>query len=266
MVTGKQRRLGRLLGEGGKTVLVAVDHSLTTGTDGGLADMGSVLRSIVLGGADGVVTHRGTALRAMPVQRTTALIVHLSGNTSLSPEAELKTRVCEPEAALAAGADAISVHVTLGCGNTEDRAALRDLATVALSADRLGLPLMVMVYVRASADRHGQAVVHAARVAAELGADMVKAPNPGEEHLFRLADCIDVPVVLAGGERRDETWEDFLGAAKNAVGAGLAGLCVGRRVFGSPDPARAVADLRAVVHGGVQGDPVGAAHAACGLS
>jgi DhnA family fructose-bisphosphate aldolase class Ia len=26
-------------------------------------------------------------------------------------------------------------------------------------------------------------------------------------------------------------------------------LCVGRRVFGSPDPAKAAAELRAVVHG-----------------
>jgi DhnA family fructose-bisphosphate aldolase class Ia len=264
MTSGKQRRLARLLGDDGKTVLVAVDHSLTTGADGGLADVGCVLRSVVAGGADGVVTHRGTAMRAMPVQRGTALIIHLSGNTALSPEPELKTTVCQPEAALAAGADALSVHITLGCGHAEDRAALAELGRVALSAERLGLPLLVMTYVRTSPETHGRAVLHAARVAFELGADIVKCAHPGEEHLPALAASIDVPVVLAGGEKSGGTWEDFLSTAKDVIGVGVAGLCVGRRVFGSPDPAQAVASLCAVVHGESRPDrllpqPAGAA-------
>ncbi|MGH1551941.1 hypothetical protein ACRAWF_06685 [Streptomyces sp. L7] len=57
----------------------------------------------VAGGADGVVSHRGSAARCMPVQRETALVVHLSGGTALSPQSELKTQVCTPEAALAPG-------------------------------------------------------------------------------------------------------------------------------------------------------------------
>ncbi len=249
MVSGKQRRMRRLLGEDGKTFLVAVDHSVTTGTVGGLSDMTSVLRSVISSGADGVVTHRGSAVHSMPAQRQTALIVHLSGNTVLSHGTELKTRVCDPEAAVAIGADAVSVHVTLGGGSQEDRAALADLGQVALSCDRLGLPLLVMTYVRTAQRSRGRAVAHAARVAAELGADIVKAAHPGEEHLADLAADICVPVVIAGGEAADGSWEDFLDSAKNAMGAGLAGLCVGRRVFGSPHPARAAAELRAVVHG-----------------
>ncbi|WFF05882.1 hypothetical protein O7622_22845 [Micromonospora sp. WMMD1076] len=256
MVSGKQRRLARLLGDDGRTLLVAVDHTVTMGTVGGLSDMGRVLRAVVAGGADGVVTHRGTAAHEMPVQRDTALIVHLSGNTDLSPGSEVKTRVCEPEAALALGADAVSAHVTLGCGSPEDRAALANLGDLASSCDRLGLPLMVMTYVRTTPDRHGRAVVHAARVAADLGADLVKTAHPGAEHVSDLAGSIPVPVVVAGGEAAG-TWDDFLHSAKNAMGVGLAGLCVGRWVFGSTDPARAVAELQAVVHGEEQA-PTGA--------
>ncbi|MEU7214267.1 hypothetical protein [Nocardia iowensis] len=248
MSNGKHRRMRRLFGADGKTFLIAVDHSLTTGTTGGLSDMGSVLRAVVRGGADGVVAHRGSATREMPVQRETALIVHLSGSTALSAHPELKTRVCDPETAVALGADAVSVHITLGAGSVEDRAALADLSRVAKSCDALGLPLLTMTYVLTADRDRGRSVIHAARVAAELGADIVKAAHPGDEHLAELASQVDVPVVIAGGQL-DVPWDEFLSSAKNAMGVGLAGFCVGRQVFGSADPERATAQLKSIVHG-----------------
>ncbi|HEU5158574.1 MAG TPA: 2-amino-4,5-dihydroxy-6-one-heptanoic acid-7-phosphate synthase [Streptosporangiaceae bacterium] len=249
MVSGKQRRLRRLLGADGRSLLVALDHSVTTGPGGGLANMAAAMRAAVDGGADAIVAHRGAAAREMPVQRTTALVVHLSGNTALGGRPELKTRVCDPETAFALGADAVSAHITLGAGPAEDRPALADLGRIAASCDRLGVPLLVMSYVgAAAAGERGPAVLHAARVAAELGADMVKTAHPGETYLAELAAAVPVPVVIAGGEA-DGPWDDFVAAGKKVIGAGLAGLCVGRRVFGSGDPARATARLRAVVHG-----------------
>jgi DhnA family fructose-bisphosphate aldolase class Ia len=248
MVSGKQRRLRRLLGGDDRTLLVALDHSVTVGAGGGLSDMASVMRAVVDGGADAIIAHRGSAAREMPVQRTTALVVHLSGNTALSPGSELKTRVCDPETAFALGADAVSAHITLGSGHQEDRAALSDLGGIARTCDRLGMPLLVMTYVDAGTRERGPMVLHAARVAADLGADIVKAAHPGEEYLAELASTLPVPVVIAGGQA-DGSWENFLESGKKIIGAGLAGLCVGRRVFGSPDPVTATAQLKAVVHG-----------------
>ncbi|WFB10754.1 fructose-bisphosphate aldolase [Streptomyces sp. LX-29] len=251
MISGKERRLRRVMGADARTLLVAVDHALTTGGAGGLSRMSTVLGAVVAGGADGIVVHRGSAATSMPVQRDTAMIVHLSGNTRLSPGGELKTRVCDPETALTLGADLVSVHVTFGGGHQEDRAALADLGKVAASCDRLGLPLLVMTYVAGAGEspaERGAAVIHAGRAVAELGADIVKVAHPGAEHLDELVASIEVPVVLAGGEAAGG-WEEYVTAAKDAIGHGVAGLCVGRRVFGSPDPAAAVAELRAVVHG-----------------
>ncbi|MEC4015033.1 fructose-bisphosphate aldolase [Streptomyces sp. H27-D2] len=241
-----------MLGADGRTLLVAVDHALTTGGEGGLSRMSTVLGAVVDGGADGVVMHRGSAANSMPLQRDTALIVHLSGNTRLSSGSELKTRVCDPETALALGADLVSVHVTFGGGSQEDRAALTDLGRVAASCDRTGLPLLVMTYAQTQHTGREQslAIIHAARAVAELGADVVKAAHPGPEYLSELVASVEVPVVLAGGEAAGG-WDEFVATAKDAIGHGVAGLCVGRRVFSSPDPADAVAQLRAVVHGDV---------------
>lgn len=163
--------------------------------------MGAVMRSVISGGADGIVAHRGSAARELPVQRDTAMIVHLSGNTALSAQPELKATVCEPETAAALGADAVSAHITLGCGHREDRDALVGLGAIARSCDRLGMPLLVMTYIRTEAPDIGPQVLHASRIAAELGADIVKAAHPGEQYLTDLASQVPVPVVIAGGAR-----------------------------------------------------------------
>lgn len=229
-------------------MLVALDHSVTTGASGGLSDMNSVMHAVIRAGVDGVVAHRGSAGREMPVQRGTALIVHLSGNTALSDRPELKTRVCDPATAAALGADAVSAHITLGIDHAEDRRALADLSQVAEACDRLGLPLLVMTYVTATGAGRGPAVLHAARVAAELGADIVKTAHPGNEYLSDLAASLPVPVVIAGGGPTG-SWTEFCEGAKNAMGAGVAGLCVGRWVFGSASPEEAARDLVRIVHG-----------------
>jgi DhnA family fructose-bisphosphate aldolase class Ia len=248
MVSGKERRMRRLLAADGRTLIVAVDHSLTNGHVDGLADMRAVMRAIVSGGPDAVIAHRGTATRAMPIQRKTGLIIHLSGNSRLSSDSDLKTRVCDPETAAALGADAVSTHLTLGAGHKEDREAFTDLGRIANSCDRLGLPLLVMTYAKATAEDRIRAIFHAARIASELGADIVKVAHPGESQLLELAATLMVPVVIAGGEVNGH-WNCFLNSASIVLASGIAGLCVGRRIFTHADPARATAALRAVVHG-----------------
>ncbi len=251
--SGRERRLGRLLGPDGRTFLVAADHGVTTGFDSGLGDMGPLLAAVCAGGADGVVVHRGTAKRHVPVQRQTAMLVHLSGSTNLSPDGDVKTAVCSVESAVALGADAISVHVTLGTGAAEDRAALGDLGAVSTDCDRFGMPLLVMTYVRPGGPRSpGAAALHAARVAAEMGADVVKATSPDLETTHALATRIDVPVVVAGGEvggASGGTFDDFVERCRQSLQTGIAGLAVGRWVFNHADPETATRTLRELVHG-----------------
>lgn len=248
MATGKQRRMARLLGEDGKTFIVAVDHSFTTGRLGGLSDMTEVLRAVVQGGADAVIGHRGTVTRSMPLQRHTGAVIHLSGSSVLCPDDDTKTRVCDPEVAMALGADAVSAQLTVGAGNRNDRKAFADIRRITRSCDQLGLPLLLMTYVRVTEEKRANAILHAARIAEELGADIVKAAHPGEHHLADLASTVTVPVVIAGGEAHG-SWNGFLSCAENIIAAGLAGLCVGRRIFGHAEPARATAELREVIHG-----------------
>src|SRR5262245_53099050 len=105
-----------------------------------------------------------------------------------------------------------------------------------------------MTYARVPAETRASAILHVARIAEELGADIVKAAHPGEHHLIELAATLTVPVVIAGGEVKGP-WNEFLNSARKIAATGIAGLCVGRRIFGHAEPAHATAELSAVVHG-----------------
>jgi len=93
-------------------------------------------------------------------------------------------------------------------------------------------------------------VKHAARVGAELGADIVKCPYTGSPETFRevVEGCL-VPVVIAGGSKTNdhETLEMIEGAMK----AGAAGISMGRNAFQHENPSKLVKAACAIVHQGM---------------
>jgi DhnA family fructose-bisphosphate aldolase class Ia len=92
-----------------------------------------------------------------------------------------------------------------------------------------------------------QAWIHAARVAAELGADVVKTSYTGDEPSFaELLAGTGVPVVVAGGEPADTL--GLLKIIDRCVDLGAAGVAIGRNAWGTANPAATIAAIAAVVH------------------
>ena len=81
----------------------------------------------------------------------------------------------------------------------------RTLGSVGDACAEWQVPLLVMMYVRGSngtADAPDSAIAHAARIAAELGADIIKIPVPEDYRTLKeIAAGLPVPVVVAGGSR-----------------------------------------------------------------
>jgi DhnA family fructose-bisphosphate aldolase class Ia len=91
-------------------------------------------------------------------------------------------------------------------------------------------------------------VKHAARVGAELGADIVKVVYTGSVRSFRrVVKGCPVPVVIAGGEKM-ESDEELLTMVHESLKAGGAGVSIGRNVFQHTSPMRIVEAIGAVVH------------------
>ena len=97
----------------------------------------------------------------------------------------------------------MSVHINIGAD--DEARMLEDLGKVAIECMTWGMPLLAMMYPRGATieDEKDVAVVkHAARVGAELGADIVKCPYTGCPETFReVVEGCTVPVVIAGGSK-----------------------------------------------------------------
>lgn len=252
-MTGKEHRLGRIMNQKtGRTVIVPMDHGVSVGPIQGIADIHQTVGRVAGGGANAVVVHKGIAARCRWFGGDDiGLIVHLSGSTSLSEDPNAKILVCTVEEAIKLGADAVSVHVNIG--NRHEERMLTDLSTTAQTASEWGVPLMAMIYARGERvrvrDEYDPALLcHAARLGAELGADIVKVPYTGSAETFRaVVEGCQVPVIIAGGPRMD-TDRAVLEMVRGAMDAGAAGTSIGRNVFQHRDPSRIVRALCRVVH------------------
>ncbi|WP_432839182.1 2-amino-3,7-dideoxy-D-threo-hept-6-ulosonate synthase [Dactylosporangium sp. CA-092794] len=242
-------RLDRLYRSGsGGLLVVPLDHPVSGGPIIHSGRLDRLVGELAGNGTDAVVLHKG-ALRQVQARwfRDLSLIVHLSAGTGLS-DPDAKVLVCTVEEALRLGADAISVHVNAGAA-TEARQ-LADLGAVAGACERWGVPLLAMVYARGPAiadQRAPRLVAHAAAIAAELGADLVKTAMPsGAADLAALTAGCPIPVLAAGGDAHDGP--AALAHLAGAMRAGAGGIAAGRLVFNAPDPAAMVRRLAALVH------------------
>jgi fructose-bisphosphate aldolase / 2-amino-3,7-dideoxy-D-threo-hept-6-ulosonate synthase len=249
---GKEIRLERIINRNTKrTIIVPMDHGVSQGPIDGLIDLGAAVDAVALGGANAVLGHIGLALYGHRQRGPDiGLILHLSASTAIAPDPNEKVLVNTVTNALRMGADAVSMHVNIGADS--EACMLQDLGRVAVQCQQWGMPLLAMMYPRGRKieDEHDVAHVKlAARVAAELGADIVKTVYTGDPDSFReVTRGCPVPVVVAGGSKTDD--RATLDLIEGAIEAGAAGISIGRNAFQHPDPARFVRAAALIVHEG----------------
>jgi fructose-bisphosphate aldolase/2-amino-3,7-dideoxy-D-threo-hept-6-ulosonate synthase len=211
--------------------------------------MQTIIDKLLLGDVDAVLVNRGISKTVDT--GNAGLIIHLSGITQLCPEPNNKVQISTVDDAVRLGADAVSVHVNVGAKNEDNM--LATLGRVACECDDFGMPLLAMMYPRGPCITNPHAVdvvAHAARLGAELGADIIKTNYTGDVESFReVINSCPVPVIIAGGPKA-ETSMDILQTVKDSITAGGAGLSIGRNVFQHEDPTNMTKALCAIVHGG----------------
>jgi predicted phospho-2-dehydro-3-deoxyheptonate aldolase len=251
---GKKIRLERIIDRNsGKTVIVPMDHGVTVGPIEGLEDMRTTVSKIVAGGANAILMHKGIVRAGhRGAGKDIGLIIHLSAGTSMSPDPNAKELVCTVEEAIRLGADAVSVHINLGADT--DKEMLGQLGFVSERCLQWQMPLVAMMYTRGPKIKNEfdvNNVKHAARVGAELGADIVKVPYTGSVKSFtEVVQGCPVPVVIAGGPRMDSD-KDIFEMVDGALKAGAMGLSIGRNAFQHKNPEKIVGALCKMVHEGI---------------
>jgi len=244
---GKTRRLKRIVQKDDRTIIVPMDHGVTIGPMQGIINMQKITNQLVEGRVDAILVHKGIAKRINVDDA--GLIVMLSGASNLVPVPNGKIQVCSVREALRLGADAVSVHVNVGAQD-EDRM-LANLGKVSEECEHYGLPLLAMMYPRGPKilnEHDTNAVAHAARIGAELGADIIKTNYTGSIDTFKtITESCPAPIVIAGGPKCKSP-NEVLQTTHDALQSGAAGLSIGRNVFQYENPTTIIKALSAIVH------------------
>jgi fructose-bisphosphate aldolase, class I len=267
MDLAKRVRLNRIFGHPSKRLCsVAVDHFVgyQKGLPEGLTNLPETIRKLAEGKPDAITMLKGTAKSAWePYAGRIPLIIQ---SVSFTADDATIENMARPEEVLRLGADAIAV--SLGVRGPNEGKFLKILCQMVEEADRIGLPVMSHIYPRDFSK--GATIVHdpenilwAVRCGIECGADVIKVPFTGDAKSYReIVASSPVPVVAAGGPRC-ESLECALEMMVKIVESGAHGATIGRNVWGTQDPTRALVAFRGVLHDRLTPS---AALAAAGLS
>ena len=244
-------RLARIL-PGGRGVWIPMDHGASNYPEQGLQDMDSIVQSIIAGGADAIVLHKGALTHHADTTGWHGFVCHVSASTVHGGDRDQqKVSVATAEECWQRGAMGVSGQVNLG--DDAETEMIESLGRLTTEAFPLAMPVLGMVYPRGpnlkiSDTDSTNGVAHAARLAWELGCDVVKVPWTGSIESFReVTQAVPIPVLIAGGPSGG-TFLETLQTVEDSISAGGAGVCMGRQVFASDDPKSRVAALRSVIH------------------
>lgn len=247
---GKSKRLNRIFNECGNIIITPLDHGITVGPIVGLENMDETLGEIVDLPIDSIIAHKGVIRQNYDLLsgRKLGLIMHLSCSTTIGGFDLRKIRSASVDEALAMGCDGVSVHVNLG--NESESYMLEDFANISEECMKKGMPLIAMMYARGPKIENEydvKYVKHMARIAEELGADIVKVNYTGDIESFReVVEGCQIPVVIAGGEKQDNI--KTLRMINDAMIAGAKGISIGRNIFQQEDKELILKAIRDIVY------------------
>lgn len=245
-----ERRLKRIFQEDGNAFVVACDHGMINGPMEGIMDMEETLRAVVQGGADGIMATYGTVRRYPEIMAATGLVLRIDGAASLQcPVEGSGDAFYSVDDALRLGAEALCV-TTFTWTKWEEHM-LKVLAETIRKGHEWGIPVMAEMmpggFGAAPEFRTTEAISHAARVAAELGADWVKVPFC--DRFDRVVESSYVPVVVLGGPN-DPDKRKTLEIVKQSMDQGARGATIGRNIWQSRDTRKMTAAVHSIVHQG----------------
>jgi len=239
---GMKNRMSRIIKKDGRTVMLAVDHGYFMGPTTGLEKLDEMVNPL-LPYADTLMLTRGALRNYIDPSVDIPIVLRISGGTSIIGKELLH------EGIVASMEDAIRLNVSgvafsIMVGADFERDTLLGLTQVIDEAERYGIPVLAVTAVGKDMAKDARYLSLASRMAAELGAHIVKTYYC--ENFEKVVDTCPVPIVIAGGKKIDE--RDALQMAYDAIQKGAIGVDMGRNIFQSSNPVAMIKAVRAVVH------------------
>jgi DhnA family fructose-bisphosphate aldolase class Ia len=246
-----KRRMYRIFRDDGRTLVVAMDHGGGLDVYPSLANPASVIEAVVAAGPDAVLTTPGIARQFFHELKSVGLILRVDGGSSqLATESSLQCKLLySAEDALKLGADAVAC---MGFPGTPlETETLKNVAELARQSLTWGVPLMAEMVpggLLNSKLRTAENTRLAARIGVELGADFIKTEfvGPAEDFQPVVENCYRPVLILGGAKASDE--RALFTMVKSSLAIGVAGVVMGRNVWGHPRPGAVVKALAEMIH------------------
>ena len=238
---GMKNRLSRILQpESGRTVMLAVDHGYILGQTSGLEKPGETIAPL-LPYADSLMLTRGVLRNCVPAASNIPIVLRISGGTSILKDLSGEGLTVSMDDAIRLNVSAITLSIFVGADG--ERETLLSLAEAIDWGETYVIQVLAVTAVGKDMVRDARYLGLACRIAAELGAHMVKTYFcDGFENIVRDTP---VPLVVAGGKKIPE--KDAIQLAWNAVNAGARGVDMGRNIFQSDSPTGMIQAVSGVV-------------------
>jgi len=239
---GMKNRLSRIIRpETGRTVMLAVDHGYFLGPTTGLQEPGKTIAPL-LPYADSLMLTRGVLRSCVTTATDIPIVLRVSGGTSILGDLANEATTVSMKDALRLNVSGVALSIFVG--SDLERQTLLALADLINEGEDCGVPVLAVTAVGKDMVRDSRYLGLACRIAAELGAHVVKTYYCDD--FEKVVKNCPVPIVIAGGKKIPEL--DALKLAFDAVTRGAVGVDMGRNIFQSEHPVAMIRTVREIVH------------------
>lgn len=256
--------------ETGNALILPIDHGISAGNVRGLENPQKVLEDLNTPEVDAVLMTGGIGKqtesvfygRNAPARIKTLDVVYTDNNKAYDDlNVDVNTAknkiyhelTTDVETAVRQGYDCLKLIMFWDRPAEEQIKSVQIISQVINEAEKWEIPVLVepltFDYIENEEERI-QVLSDAARIAYELGADILKLPHPGNiETIKTWVNNFNVPIILLGGATKGNA-DSVINQLAEAISVGVRGVAIGRNLWQRPteEAKEMLSDLAKVVH------------------
>ncbi len=241
---GMKNRISKIINpKDGHTVMLAVDHGYFMGPTTGLENIKKVTDPLIKY-ADTLMLTRGALRNYIDPQTNIPIVLRVSSGTSILNKENLLHEGIAVDIEDAIRLNVSGVAFSILVGQPFERDTILGMSEYIDVCERYGIPVLAVTAVGRGLGKDVKYLSLASRMAAELGAHIVKTYYC--EDFEKVVETCPVPIVIAGGKKQPE--KDALKMAYDAIHSGAIGVDMGRNIFQSKNPVAMIKAVNAIVH------------------
>lgn len=240
---GLKNRFSRIIrSEDGRCVMLAVDHGYFLGPTEKLENPKETIKPL-LSHADSIMLTRGILRTSVSPDSNVPIVLRVSGGSSIIGEdLSNETIVTSIEEAIKLNASCLALSIFVG--SKYESQTLTNLARLVDQGERYGIPVLAVTAVGKEMARDARYLSLACRIAAELGAHIVKTYYCKD--FTKVVESCPIPIIIAGGKKISE--KDALQLTFDAISDGASGVDMGRNIWQSDYPVAMIKAVKSIVH------------------